>query len=76
MKKSRSLQEQAALMARVQAAVLLQRFRPKVQADEKKYNRAKQKRHWSKDQDGAFALFTAVVGASGAVERHRITACG
>lgn len=51
MKKIRSAQEQTVVMQQVRAARQLQQHRPKVEESGKAYSRAKQKRHWQKDQE-------------------------
>jgi hypothetical protein len=50
-KKGRSQQEQTITKSRVAAANVLQHFRPKSHATDKRYNRAKTKRLWQKDQE-------------------------
>ncbi len=56
MTKNRSRQQQAVALSRVAAAVKLQAHRPKVQESAKHYKRAKEKRRWQHDQDGAFVM--------------------
>jgi len=72
MKKARSNQEQTIVQSRVAAAVRLQPYRPKVHANEKKYDRQKSKRHWQKDRE---ALFLCPHSRSPAVLRITGSAC-
>jgi len=72
MKKARSQQEQTIVQTRVAAAVRLQNHRPRVHADEKRYDRQKSKRLWHKDQE---ALFLCLHSSSFAVLRMAGSAC-
>lgn len=51
MKKPRTAKEQAIITSRVAAGTRLQTHRPKVHADEKSYNRTREKRRWHRDQE-------------------------